>query len=199
MTELRENPSLESVVDADDDDVGHLLAALASETRRAERADLAHRLVGAVATHDAVVAEALIPLLRRLAGGTPVAAEMAAGCADRERTTTEIHSIIANVQPRDVYLAGGDRLEAALSEMAVSFEHHHDIEVPKAVEVLDAAQVPAGEIVAALARARHWAPTRPHHGPLAHRRATAAKALLHFLDRRLDHWDHREGWSLDGS
>lgn len=191
----RNQARVSDLLAANGDTVTGLLATLGADATSAERALLVQRLVEAVSVHDAVAREALCPLLRHLPEGSTVADDMVRGCAERERTSGAIVSLLSGVAARDVYRPAGEgeRLDALVASLADSFERHEQAEVPRAVEVLDdQPSAQAADIAVAMDRARHWAPTRPHRGPLAHRQAMAAKALLHFLDRLRDidaHWN----------
>ncbi|MBO0713530.1 MAG: hypothetical protein J2P59_02150 [Acidimicrobiales bacterium] len=186
---VRNQARVADLLDSNDDTVARLLAELHQDLPTDERVGLVGRLVRAVSVHDAVIAEALCPLLCRLPGGATVADEMREGCELRESVSAEIIALLSGIAARDVYLvpSEGKRLDDLVASLTASFEHHEQAEVPKAVAVVDEdPSAPATEIATAMEHARRWAPTRPHRGPLAHRRAMAAKALLHLLDRMRD-------------
>lgn len=188
-TTARNQARVADLLDRNDDTVASLLAELQRVATVTERARLVQRLVRAVSVHDAVVAEALCPLLYHLPEGSAVADDMKLGCAQRETISAEIISVLSGVAARDVYLvpAEGTRLDELVASLAASFERHERTEVPRAVAVADGdPSAEASDIAESMDHARHWAPTRPHRGPLAHRRAVVAKALLHLLDRILD-------------
>lgn len=185
----RNQARVAELLDWNDETVARVLDDLREDPPPDERVDLIEGLVRAVSVHDAVVAEALCPLLRRQPGGATVADEMGRGCAERERLSREIITVLSGLAARDVYVvpSEGKRLDDLVASLAASFERHEQAEVPGAVAAVDEdPRAPAIQIAAAMERARRFAPTRPHRGPLAHRRATAVKALLHFLDHMLD-------------
>lgn len=185
----RNQARVADLLDGNDDTVARVLSDLRRPLSLDERVGLVERLVRAVSVHDAVMAEALCPVLARQPGGASVADEMRQGCAERERLSREIIALLSGIAARDVYLvpSEGRRLDDLVAALAASFEHHEQAEVPRAVAVVDDdPSAPATEIAAAMEHARRFAPTRPHRGPLVHRRALAAKALLHFLDRMQD-------------
>jgi hypothetical protein len=188
-TTARNQARVADLLDSNDDTVARVLAHLRQAMSPGERVRLSQRLVRAVSVHDTVVAEALCPLLSRLSGGATVADEMRRGCDQRQRLSREVIAALSGIAIQDVDLAPSEakRLDTLVASLTASFEHHEQAEVPRAVAVVDDdPSAPATEIATAMEHARRLAPTRPHRGPLAHRRALAAKALLHVLDRMRD-------------
>ncbi|MBO0893489.1 MAG: hypothetical protein J2O39_03850, partial [Acidimicrobiales bacterium] len=70
---VRNQARVADLLDSNDDTVARLLAELHQDLPTDERVGLVERLVRAVSVHDAVIAEALCPLLCRLPGGATVA------------------------------------------------------------------------------------------------------------------------------
>lgn len=200
--------TVRGVLSAYDETVGGELAGLEQAQTDAQRAEATHRVMAAVAIHDAVVEGVVCPLLQSVPGGADLAAVLRWQCRERADLMRTWTRMARRTPAEDLYREDRVAVDAVIGSLAASFAAHEDDETASVDALLRdlppqryrGATAPfadsmwpwhsEGPNVLALQMAR-WAdrsPTRPHALCERHPSSRVLRTSYGLVDHLRDRW-----------